>query len=321
LVHSAAAVSRIAPVGLMTLAKLSRAKLPLNALRAFEAVAQAGSFRAGAERLGVTQSAASRHVAILEEMIGKPLFTRHARGIGLTAEGERLLVAARRGFDILQDGIEALRGSPTLRVHMPPTFLQAGAMPFLKDFRQQNPEIHVMVMSSFGEGLTSDGYDLAVVFDACGRETAYRELLWEIELTPVCSVDHVADFRKSGLASALASAELLHVQIPHQPTDLLWKRFAARYGHQLKNDRGLVFESMSLAVEFAAQGSGLALADVDMFAPQIAQGAIATPFANRATVGYAYYLQVEPAALGNSAIRIFRNSIVEAVRLRRARAG
>ena len=52
---------------------------PLNALRAFEAVARTGSFRAAAEALFVTQPAISHQVKHLEEWLGVPLFDRSGR--------------------------------------------------------------------------------------------------------------------------------------------------------------------------------------------------------------------------------------------------
>ncbi len=59
-------------------------------LRIFHVVAQAGSFTRAGERLNISQSAVSRQVGTLEENLGAQLFTRHARGLILTAEGELL---------------------------------------------------------------------------------------------------------------------------------------------------------------------------------------------------------------------------------------
>ena len=55
---------------------INRRWLPLNALRAFDAVGQHLSFTAGAGALNVSQSAVSRHVISLEELIGQKLLDR-----------------------------------------------------------------------------------------------------------------------------------------------------------------------------------------------------------------------------------------------------
>ena len=55
--------------------------LPLNALRAFEAIARHMSFARAAEELHVTPAALSHQIRGLEEQLGLPLFTRHTRAI------------------------------------------------------------------------------------------------------------------------------------------------------------------------------------------------------------------------------------------------
>ncbi|MEM0908216.1 MAG: LysR family transcriptional regulator [Pseudomonadota bacterium] len=59
-------------------------------LRVFHAAAQKGSFTHAGEELGISQSAVSRQVHALEMQIGVSLFHRHARGLLLTEQGEKL---------------------------------------------------------------------------------------------------------------------------------------------------------------------------------------------------------------------------------------
>lgn len=69
--------------------------LTLDQLRTFATVADAGSFRAAAAKLGRVQSAVSHAIANLEAQLGVALFDRSARRPVLTAEGQALLVNAR----------------------------------------------------------------------------------------------------------------------------------------------------------------------------------------------------------------------------------
>lgn len=62
-------------------------------LRIFHEVARAGSFSKAAEKLHLTQSTLSRHIASLEQELKTPLFHRHARGVVLTEAGELLFRA------------------------------------------------------------------------------------------------------------------------------------------------------------------------------------------------------------------------------------
>lgn len=74
---------------------------PLNAVWAFEAAARRLSFTAAAEELGVTVTAVSHQVRLLEETLGMKLFERRGRAIALTSGAERLYPQVRQGFDTL----------------------------------------------------------------------------------------------------------------------------------------------------------------------------------------------------------------------------
>ena len=73
-------------------------RLPLNALRVFEAVATCQSFATAAEALHVTPAAVSMQIRTLEDYLRVPLFRRSGRRIALSAEGALLLPGVRRGL-------------------------------------------------------------------------------------------------------------------------------------------------------------------------------------------------------------------------------
>jgi len=72
---------------------------PLASLRAFEAAARHLSFKKAALELGVTPTAVSHQIRLLEESCGQPLFQRRPRPLSLTGAGERLFPVLRNGFD------------------------------------------------------------------------------------------------------------------------------------------------------------------------------------------------------------------------------
>lgn len=74
--------------------------MDLRQLQYFSRIAESGSFREAASRANVAQSALSRHMRALEEELGVTLMDRHARGIRLTPEGEKL---KRRTDTILRE--------------------------------------------------------------------------------------------------------------------------------------------------------------------------------------------------------------------------
>jgi DNA-binding transcriptional LysR family regulator len=70
-------------------------QLDSDHLRTFLAIAEAGSVTGGALRINRSQSATSLQIRQLEDVVGKPLFRRHGRGVTLTAAGDLLLPVAR----------------------------------------------------------------------------------------------------------------------------------------------------------------------------------------------------------------------------------
>jgi DNA-binding transcriptional LysR family regulator len=84
--------------------------LTLTGLRVVLEVARTGSFSATAERLGYTQSAVSRQVAVTEKAVGAPLFERHARGTRPTPAGEALARHAGKVLDEIAAATQELAG-------------------------------------------------------------------------------------------------------------------------------------------------------------------------------------------------------------------
>nr|WP_034092283.1 LysR family transcriptional regulator [Streptacidiphilus albus] len=120
--------------------------MDLDAVGTFVAVAEGGQFQAAADDLGVTQQAVSKRVATLERELGVRLFTRTARGVRLTIDGQALLPharellrAAERARAAVTPGRRALRIDVVSRRIAPSNLLHA--------FYQQRPEIELDVVT------------------------------------------------------------------------------------------------------------------------------------------------------------------------------
>ncbi|RPE81762.1 LysR substrate-binding domain-containing protein [Vulcaniibacterium tengchongense] len=72
-------------------------------LEVFVAIALSGSVRAAAERLHLTQPAASMALSELERLLGEPLFDRRLRRLHLNAHGRRLLPLAQEILERMQE--------------------------------------------------------------------------------------------------------------------------------------------------------------------------------------------------------------------------
>lgn len=289
---------------------IDRRSLPLNALRAFEAVAAAQSFRQGAERLSITQSAISRHIAKLEGLIGRPLFDRSGRRIRLSAAGELLLPIVRQTFGDLESMLNRLDANRSIRIHMPPAFLGRAAMDLLRDFRKANPRIAVDLTSSHDTGLPEGNADVAIVFQRAQVDDQVSDLLKPIHFIPLCASE-AAPAEGEELAEFLSRSELLHVRISGMPDDHLWQAYTQLMGIALRARASVTFATAAAAAEYALGGGGVMLGD--LFAHrtgQAAQGLVA-PFDAPADLGYGYYLRMRPELLSDPAVVRFRKWLIE----------
>lgn len=105
-------------------------------LRTFLETYRAGSLTRAAERLGITQPAASAHLAALEEMLGKPLFVRQARGVAPTpaaADLARQVAASLDAIETVMTSARARSSQLTGTVHLigPGEYLSARIGPAL----------------------------------------------------------------------------------------------------------------------------------------------------------------------------------------------
>ncbi len=101
-------------------------RLSLKQIRYFATIADSGSFRQAAFRLGVTQPALSNQIAILEKLLGLRLFERSKHGTTTTAEGRELLQGAKRILEEVQGfsskaGLLSGGGVGTYRLGVTPT--------------------------------------------------------------------------------------------------------------------------------------------------------------------------------------------------------
>jgi DNA-binding transcriptional LysR family regulator len=297
--------------------RIDRRWLPLNALRAFEAVAQHLSFTAAAQSLLISQSALSRHVISLEKLIGVQLFDRKPQSLTLTDAGQHLLPVVTKALDRMEYAIDEIREakSPsvrTLRVTMPPSFAMHLAVPLMRNFRSLNPEIEIDLHTPYGTGLPTSDVDVAVIYSKPQITSLVTDLLWPEHLGLLCHPSLLERHKNKPLASFLQDNELLHIRIDEFTRHYLWSELLKQEQLPSVNaDRGLVFDTAQLAVQYALSGEGIALVDLKLFEDEIKRGSLVQPFDVQLDAGFGYYLVTHSEALSDTAVSIFRNWLID----------
>jgi LysR family glycine cleavage system transcriptional activator len=262
----------------------------------------------------VTQSAMSRHVSALEDLIGKPLFDRSVSGLRLTPAGQALLPVVSKCLDRMEQTINGIRDkngeSRPLRIHIPPSLLHQVALPILHGFRRAHPEIRIDVSSSNVTGLPSGNVDMAIVFDRPHVDDKVTDLLWMVRVAPVCSPETAAAQAGKSIEQFLTDTELLHVKLEGEPRGLLWSGYADQQRLAIDTDQGLAFDTAFSAVRYAMAAPGVALADIDLFHTELADGRLVMPYDRVSADGFGYYLKTHAEDLADPATYLFREWVI-----------
>jgi DNA-binding transcriptional LysR family regulator len=149
----------------MHLARL--AGIDLNLLDHFRVVAEASSFTAAAEKLGVQASAISRAVGTLEEALGVELFTRTTRRVSLTPAGTTLHALLSPGLDSIRDALRSLRDDEepkgAIRVTVTHEIASLILPSVLAKFHALHPRVQIeLLITNQSLDLVAEGIDLAI---------------------------------------------------------------------------------------------------------------------------------------------------------------
>lgn len=266
--------------------------VPLNSLRAFEAVATRLSFAEAARALNVTPAAVSSQIRTLEERLDQRLFHRRGRQVSLTSAGRQLLPGVQRGLNEIRralDRIESGRGLGVLNVTMPPTFLQKWLMPRLADFSRAHPRIDLRINAD-NEPVRFDQTDFhgAVRFGPGEWRGLKAERLMHDWILPVCSPSLAREIGPLRNPEDLQQHDLLFVESE------VWDAWFRVIGEAGRGRRWPLLND-SLAILMAAeQGQGIALSRWSVVARDIEAGRLARPLDTVVRTDWSYYFVAPP---------------------------
>lgn len=238
-----------------------RRRLPsLNALRAFEAAARLGSFKAAAEELAVSQSAVSHQVKGLEESLGVQLFVRKVRHIELTGSGEFYFPVLRDAFSRIADATRVVvePGSQNiLTVQVYSTFTVRWLIPRIAGFEKRFPalQLRLNTAQSDVDFRTSD-VDACILIGKPQHEELHYDHLFDCELYPLCSPGYLEAHGPFESPQDLTAETLLQVY-PSADDWPHWFRANGVDAFDLQDSPQ--FDSYDLALTGALQGLGIAL--------------------------------------------------------------
>uniref|UniRef100_UPI002A801A25 LysR family transcriptional regulator n=1 Tax=Enterobacter sp. 148H3 TaxID=3077756 RepID=UPI002A801A25 len=288
-----------------------RARLPLNALRAFEASARYLNFTKAGLELHVSQAAVSQQVRTLEQMLGVALFTRVPRGLQLTDEGLHLLPSITEALQMMNSALDRFHEGKikeVLTIAVVGTFAIGWLLPRVTDFLNENPWIDIRILTHNNVvNLAAEGIDASIRFGSGGWINTENILLFQAPHTILCSP------RTSKKLSI--PADLKNICLVRSYRKDEWNNWFKAAGIAPWPVNGPVFDSTRHMIDAVKLGDYAALVPYHMFQRELNERSVVKPFEIYATLG-GYWLSLQKSRNNHNsdALNLFKQWIIECSR-------
>jgi DNA-binding transcriptional LysR family regulator len=236
--------------------------IDLNLLRLFDAVYRARSVSRAAERLGLTQPAASQGLTRLRTLIHDPLFMRAPGGVKPTPKADRLAPAVAGALSMLElalgesAGFEPAASQRTFRIHMSDIGEGRFLPELLVALREQAPGVRIETLplprEEITDALDSGRIDFAFGFLPMVRDTQRSELLRDRYIVLLREGHPFTRKRRTGAALLQALRELEFVNVrTHSDTLRILQRLRVEDRLRLTTEHFMVLPAIVRATDLA----------------------------------------------------------------------
>ena len=270
---------------------------PLQFLLGFEAAARLGSFSKAAIELGLSQSAVSHEIRLLEERIGQPLFLRVGRSVQLTDAGrvyQRSVREALDGLDGAQAKLEPFRRPTSVVIYTPRDFGRLWLMPRLGLLQKACPDVEPWLDTS---GASIDFASMEISIGIIYADAAPADLL---------SIHLVSDIRVPMASPTFANnkdydlGQLSKQTLIHEENSPDWADFFEAHEHKMGLSLGtLTLSDSDMALHAAVYGHGIVLGSVSLATTFIASDALIPVSALYFNTGRSWYAVTTARELAN----------------------
>lgn len=244
----------------------------------------------------MTQGAISRQIQSLESIMGVTLFYRQARGLALTAEGDKFVPLAEDIIRRLQTSIREVADSANRIKLSAPSCITSWLLTRISHFQQQHSDINVELTSTTEHHMVPsfDRFDLIIRYGKPTRSKAYEQtLLFEEELAPMCSPElwHkiVGNQPSNSMSIEEALGKLTWLHANQEQSD--WLMWLDTLDHSRMRGKGnQTFATLDQSVNAALHGFGIAIGDIMLSEHDLRAKRLIKPFEKSVKSGSGYYL-------------------------------
>ena len=287
-------------------------------LHVFSCAARHLSFTRCAEELHITPGAVSQQIRQLEERLGFRLFHRRARGVELSAEGQRLAITVNEAYGSIDAELRRLDAgmiSGILRLRSIPSFLSKWLTPRLPRLQQRFPDIQLRLVAEDSSVPLHEGdFDLAIDLNDGSYPGLLSTTLLDEQIFPVCAPSLLR-----GRPPLHGPANLVHFPLLHDITAWRgsyeyaeWEFYLNAIGFEGADvRRGHTFNRNHLTIEAAIAGMGVAIARRTLLNDELERGTLIVPFGLAVPNHKRYVLLYAPGALSHPGVRAVHDWLVE----------
>lgn len=285
---------------------------PLIELRAFDAAARHLSFKQAAAELGVTPTAISHQIRLLERHCGRALFRRRPRPLSLTEAGARLFPVIRDGFEAFAAAFAAVKlegDKQPLRVTTTNAFASRWLVPRLPRWRKARADAPLEVIGTDSVlDLHAGDADVAIRYGPSLPTDGFAKEFLSDSFWPVCNRELASELRR---AADLRGHVLVHSW--WSPSDLAaptWQRWLGaargkwRDVPEFKDMDHLSFREELHAIEAVIAGQGIGIFSNVLVARELAAGTLVKAF-DLSLPGYRFYVVRKPGHPREKTIQTF----------------
>jgi LysR family glycine cleavage system transcriptional activator len=299
---------------------------PLSELRAFEAAARHMSFKSAADELGVTPTAISHQIRLLEEYCGQPLFRRRPRPLALTESGSKLFSVVREGLDSFSIAISGVREGAEqrpLKVTATNAFAGRWLVPRLPDWSKAYPNRALEVIGTDDVlDLWGGEADVSIRYASRAPTELVVHELFRDRFYPICSPALLSDGMPILRPADILRHKLIHCVWPswnaEAPTWRKWSLMARSLDPDLPEigEIGdMNFREELHAIEAVIAGQGISILSDVVVARELESGVLIKAL-DLAIPGLGFYLVHIPGHPRQSTIDAFLSWINSLVRKR-----
>jgi DNA-binding transcriptional LysR family regulator len=267
------------------------------AMNVFAKVAELGSFARAAERLGISTSACSRHLAELEAHLDTRLLNRTTRRLSLTESGQAFLERAQQVLSDLEEAervAASARERPrgTLKLTCAINFGVRHVAPAIGEFMAKHPEVRFDVsLSDRMVDIVEEGFDLAIRIGESRSQNLIARKLGETRAIPCAAPAYIERHGAPKRPEDLANHPCLTYE--YLPVRNVW-RFHDRKGkeHSVRVSGPLHANNGELLAAVAMAGVGISMEPDFITGPDVEAGRLVPllrDFQARVTNIYAVY--------------------------------